>query len=174
LRRLCKAASKKLTLRKRDPQRTSLVRADETASREPPSSFPLRRGHIARGPLAKRFNSKGSVCAKDCVATSLGVLSPVVHYLAFPQTTGTALVQVAESSNPDEREITTTRRALHIWREQVKQPVTFRHPLPTFPSPLFLNNPVGAAAGPPNQRRSPRGSNAENPGPQYHAVPKLK
>ena len=23
----------------------------------------------------------------------------------------------------------------------------------TFPSPLFLNNPVGAAAGPPNQRR---------------------
>jgi hypothetical protein len=77
----------------RHTQGTSpLVRADETASREPPPSFPLRRGHIARGPLAKRFNSKSSVCAKDCVATSLGLLSPVVHYLACPQTTGTALV----------------------------------------------------------------------------------
>ena len=93
---------------------------------------PPRRGHIARGPLAKRFNSESSVCAKDCVATSLGLLSPVVHYLAFPQTTGTALVQVAVSSHSHEDEVATASGALYTC-ERVKEHVKPWHPFT--PSP---------------------------------------
>jgi len=45
-----------------------------------PASFPLRRGHIARGPRAK-----GSKCVHDGVAASLGHPVPIMHYLASTQ-----------------------------------------------------------------------------------------
>jgi len=53
------------------------------------------------------------------VAASLAFLPLVVHDLALAWT-GSALVQVAVSSHPDERETAATTRALHLWRERVK------------------------------------------------------
>jgi hypothetical protein len=44
-----------------------------------------------------------------------------------------ALVQVAEYSNPDERQAAAASRALYARRKRVKQHVTFRHPFT--PSP---------------------------------------
>jgi len=73
----------------------------------------FRRGHIARGPIAK-----GSQVGNGSVAANLAFLPLVVHDPALART-GSALVQVAVSSHSDEYEVATTRRALHVWREEV-------------------------------------------------------
>src|SRR6185369_8723069 len=67
--------------------------------------------------------------ADDSVTARLGVRVQVMHDLVFTL----ALVQVAEYSNPDERQAAAASRALYARRKRVKQHVTFRHPFT--PSP---------------------------------------
>ena len=91
----------------------------------------LRRGHIARDPHAKH-----SEAGEGSVAASLAVLPFVVHDQP-PTWIGNALVQVAISSHPDEREAGGAGRALHVWREQVIPHGKFWHPF-TLPSLALL------------------------------------
>jgi hypothetical protein len=55
-----------------------------------------------------------------------------------------ALVQVAEYSNPDERQAAAASRALYARRKRVKQHVTFRHSVHPFaavsPHAVHLSN----------------------------------
>jgi hypothetical protein len=52
-----------------------------------------------------------------------------VHDLALTQTEG-ALIQVAISSHPNEREVgASASRAPHVWRQRVEQHGKFWHPL---------------------------------------------
>ena len=63
-----------------------------------PASLPLRGRACARGPLAK-----SSRAVNEGEAAGLRYLAPVVYDGAFARTTGSARVQVAVSSHPDER-----------------------------------------------------------------------
>ena len=85
-----------------------------TRSLAGPSTL-LRRVHITRAPHAKR-----SVLGNGSVAASLGFFVQVVHDLACARTAGSAAVQVAMPSHPDEGEVGAASRALHVWRERVE------------------------------------------------------
>ena len=55
----------------------------------------------------------------------------MVHDLALAHA-GSAMIQVAISSHPNKYEVAIASRTLHVWWEQVKQHVTFRHSVHLF------------------------------------------
>jgi hypothetical protein len=91
-------------------------------------SFSLRWPLATCGPLAKR-----SPRGKGSVAASLGCPVQAVDDPAPTGATGSALVQVAVSSHPDEREAGAASRALYSRRERMKPHVKLWHPFT--PSP---------------------------------------
>lgn len=75
----------------------------------------LRRGLLA----ASGPHAKSSRPVDGSVAARLGFLVQVVHDLAFTRA-ACALVQIAPSSRPDEREVRAASRALHVRCERVE------------------------------------------------------
>jgi hypothetical protein len=97
----------------------------------------LRRGLAACGPRAKLSRP-----VNGNVAACLGFFVPVVHDMALTHT-GSASVQIAASSHPDELETAFTTRALHIGRERVKPHGKLWHPCHSFAavSPHAVHSP---------------------------------
>ena len=115
------------------------------------------------GPLAARGpHAKHSRPVNGSVPASLGFVVPVVHDLKFAYT-GNALVQVAASSHPDEREVGAAARALHVWRQRVKPHGKLWHlftpPPPALPAQLPVHSPRASRGMPGSiSRRSTRRS----------------
>ena len=106
---------RRITAALTSPARESLLGLDFLTV---PSSTAKRGLVLLRGAQTTRDpHSKHPGAINLSVAASLGFLVPIVHDLAITR----ALVQVAGSSHPDEREAGAATRAPHLWRERVKE-----------------------------------------------------
>ena len=108
------ATSERITAARTSPARGSLLGLGFLTV---PSTIAKRAQSFSAAGTTSGPHSKRPRAINRSVAASLGFLFPIVQDLAITR----ALVQVAEFSHPDEREAGTATRALHVWRERVKQ-----------------------------------------------------